>query len=167
MTYSEFNQAQETPGEKEKILASPDNVKMERAGSQRWLVVQAPAEKIWPVIREFWNELGFAVRVENPDTGVMETEWVDPADITKDENQNYLALHITSYQKESKGKKHRPPSPIFEFRFSISARPEKTLGIFKLRFARDPPGGWLMSGPEIKNRDSRIPTPRQWPSTTT
>ena len=32
MTYSEFNQAQETPGEKEKILASPDNVKMERAG---------------------------------------------------------------------------------------------------------------------------------------
>ena len=90
MTYSEFNQAQETPGEKEKILASPDNVKMERAGSQRWLVVQAPAEKIWPVIREFWNELGFAVRVENPDTGVMETEWVDPADITKDENQNYL-----------------------------------------------------------------------------
>ena len=90
MTYSEFNQAQENPGEKEKILASPDNVKIERAGSQRWLVVQAPPEKIWPVIREFWNELGFAVRVESPDTGVMETEWVDPADITKDENQNYL-----------------------------------------------------------------------------
>jgi outer membrane protein assembly factor BamC len=53
-------------------------------------VVQAPPEKIWPVIREFWNELGFAVRVENPDIGVMETEWVDPADITKDGNENYL-----------------------------------------------------------------------------
>ncbi len=90
MTYSEFNQAQETPGEKEKILASPDNVKMERAGSQRWLVVQAPPEKIWPVIREFWNELGFAVRVENPDTGVMETEWVDPSSITKNDDGSYL-----------------------------------------------------------------------------
>ncbi len=90
MTYSEFNQAQENPTEKEKILQSSDSVRIERAGSQRWLVVQAPAEKIWPVIREFWNELGFAVRVENPDIGVMETEWVDPADITKDSNQNYL-----------------------------------------------------------------------------
>ena len=90
MTYSEFNQAQENPSEKEKILQSSDSVRIERAGSQRWLVVQAPAEKIWPVIREFWNELGFAVRVENPDIGVMETEWVDPADITKDSNQNYL-----------------------------------------------------------------------------
>ena len=90
MTYSEFNQAQDTPGEKEKILASPDNVKMERAGSQRWLIVQAPPEKIWPVIREFWNELGFAVRVENPDTGVMETEWVDPSSITKNDDGSYM-----------------------------------------------------------------------------
>ncbi len=90
MTYSEFNQAQENPGEKEKILSNPDNVRMERAGSQRWLVVDAPPEKIWPVIREFWNELGFAVRVENPDTGVMETEWVDPSTITKNDDGSYL-----------------------------------------------------------------------------
>lgn len=90
MTYSEFNQAQENPSEKEKVLQSSDNVRIERAGSQRWLVVQASPEKVWPVIRDFWNELGFAVRVENPDIGVMETEWVDPADITKDSNQNYL-----------------------------------------------------------------------------
>ncbi|HEY0268002.1 MAG TPA: outer membrane protein assembly factor BamC, partial [Methyloradius sp.] len=45
---------------------------------------------IWPVIREFWSELGFAVRVENPQTGVMETEWVDPSSLTKDDNGNYL-----------------------------------------------------------------------------
>jgi outer membrane protein assembly factor BamC len=53
-------------------------------------VVQAPPEKIWPVIREFWAELGFAVRVENPETGVMETEWVNPSGLTKDENGSYL-----------------------------------------------------------------------------
>ena len=74
----------------ESILPNPDNVRMERAGSQRWLVVDAPPEKVWPVIREFWNELGFAVRVENPETGVMETEWVDPSSITKDDKGNYL-----------------------------------------------------------------------------
>lgn len=90
-TYSSYSQSQAEQGEaQEKILPNPDNVRLERAGSQRWLVVDAPAEKIWPVIREFWAELGFAVRVENPQTGVMETEWVDPSSLTKDEKGNYL-----------------------------------------------------------------------------
>ncbi|OIQ86910.1 outer membrane protein assembly factor BamC [mine drainage metagenome] len=90
-TYSSYNQEQTGPQpEEEKLLSSPDNVKLERAGSQRWLVVQAPPEKVWPVVREFWTDLGFAVRVENPQTGVMETEWVDPADLTKDDKGNYL-----------------------------------------------------------------------------
>lgn len=89
-TYSSYSQQGETPAEQEKILPSPSNVKLERAGSQRWLVVQAPPEKVWPLIREFWSELGFAVRVENSDTGVMETEWVDPSSLTQDEKGNYL-----------------------------------------------------------------------------
>jgi outer membrane protein assembly factor BamC len=77
-TYNTYNQAQEgqEPGV-EKVLPTSEGVRMEKAGAQRWLVVNAPAEKIWPVVREFWIEQGFAVRVENPDTGVMETEWIE------------------------------------------------------------------------------------------
>jgi outer membrane protein assembly factor BamC len=90
-TYSSYSQGQnESPLEQEKILPNADNVSLERAGAQRWLVVQAPPEKIWPVIREFWGELGFAVRVENPETGVMETEWLNPQNLTKDEKGGYL-----------------------------------------------------------------------------
>jgi outer membrane protein assembly factor BamC len=90
-TYSQYSEGQGQQEEQtEKILPTSDSVKMERAGSQRWLVVQAPPEKVWPVVREFWNELGFAVRTENPQTGVMETEWVDPSDLTKDKEGNYL-----------------------------------------------------------------------------
>ena len=90
-TYSQYSEGQgQQEDQTEKILPTSDSVKMERAGSQRWLVVQAPPEKIWPVVREFWNELGFAVRTENPQTGVMETEWVDPSDLTKDKEGNYL-----------------------------------------------------------------------------
>jgi outer membrane protein assembly factor BamC len=77
-TYNNYNQAQE--GQEvgvEKILPTSDGVRMEKAGAQRWLVVNAPAERIWPVVREFWIDQGFAVRVENPDTGVMETEWIE------------------------------------------------------------------------------------------
>lgn len=77
-TYNTYNQAQEgqEPGV-EKVLPTSDGVRLEKAGAQRWLVVNAPAEKIWPAVREFWVEQGFAVRVENPDTGVMETEWIE------------------------------------------------------------------------------------------
>ena len=90
-TYSQYSEGQVQQEEQtEKILPTSDSVKMERAGSQRWLVVQASPEKVWPVVREFWNELGFAVRTENPQTGVMETEWVDPSDLTKDKEGNYL-----------------------------------------------------------------------------
>lgn len=89
-TYSSYSQGQGSVLEQERILPNPENVRMERAGAQRWLVVDAPPEKVWPVIREFWNDLGFAVRVENPETGVMETEWVDPSSITKDDKGNYL-----------------------------------------------------------------------------
>jgi outer membrane protein assembly factor BamC len=90
-SYSSYSQAQE--GQEvgvEKVLPTPDGVRLERAGSQRWLVVNAPAEKIWPVIREFWIEQGFAVRVENAQTGVMETEWIDADAVKKDERGNAL-----------------------------------------------------------------------------
>jgi outer membrane protein assembly factor BamC len=90
-TYSTYAQGEANqPQEAEKLLPTSDSVKFEHAGSQRWLVVQAPPEKVWPVIRDFWTELGFAVRVEDPQTGVMETEWVDPADLVKDAKGNYL-----------------------------------------------------------------------------
>ena len=49
-TYSAYSQGQTGPQpEEEKLLSSPDNVKLERAGSQRWLVVQAAPEKVWPI----------------------------------------------------------------------------------------------------------------------
>jgi outer membrane protein assembly factor BamC len=73
----------------EKVLPTSEGVRLEKAGAQRWLVVNASAERIWPAVREFWIEQGFAVRVENPDTGVMETEWIE-ADAIKaqDEKKN-------------------------------------------------------------------------------
>ncbi len=87
-SYSAYSKAQEDqePGV-EKVLRTPDGVRMEKAGIQRWLVVDAPAEKVWPVVREFWLEQGFAVRVENADTGVMETEWTRADDIKVEDDK--------------------------------------------------------------------------------
>lgn len=85
--YSTYSQAQESQeAGVEKVLATPDGVRLEKSGAQRWLVVSAPAEKVWPVIREFWADQGFAVRSENAQLGVMETEWIDAEAIKKDES---------------------------------------------------------------------------------
>lgn len=90
-SYSTYSQAQtEEDVGVEKILTTPEGVRLEKSGAQRWLVVNAPAEKIWPLVREFWVDMGFAVRVENPQLGVMETEWIDSDAINaKNESGGY------------------------------------------------------------------------------
>jgi len=59
------------------VLPEFDKVRVERAGTQRWLVVQEPPEKIWPLIKDFWQENGFLIRLEVPEAGVMETDWAE------------------------------------------------------------------------------------------
>lgn len=59
------------------VLPQVEKMRVERSGSQRWLVVAGTPEKIWPGIKEFWQELGFIVNVELPDAGIMETDWAE------------------------------------------------------------------------------------------
>lgn len=51
------------------------DVRIERSGDQRWLVTNLPADKLWPILRNFWQESGLTVTVDKPDVGVMETDW--------------------------------------------------------------------------------------------
>ena len=53
------------------------DVRMERAGAQRWLVVSRPADKIWDELREFWTGNGFTLTTDAPELGIMETEWAE------------------------------------------------------------------------------------------
>lgn len=51
--------------------------KVERQGNHRWLVVTVPEDKAWNVTKAFWQENGFILKNENPQTGVMETDWAE------------------------------------------------------------------------------------------
>jgi outer membrane protein assembly factor BamC len=59
------------------VLPEQDNIRLERAGTQRWLVVKGEPDQVWPVVKEFWQETGFIVNTENPQSGVMETDWAE------------------------------------------------------------------------------------------
>jgi outer membrane protein assembly factor BamC len=59
------------------VLPQPEHMRIERAGTQRWLVVDQPPDKMWPLVREFWQENGFLIKLEQPEIGVMETDWAE------------------------------------------------------------------------------------------
>jgi len=59
------------------VLPQVDNVRLERLGAERWLVVQEAPDKVWPVVREFWLERGFLIKQESPEVGVLETDWAE------------------------------------------------------------------------------------------
>jgi outer membrane protein assembly factor BamC len=59
------------------VLPPAKNVKLERKDTQRWLLVNDKAENIWPVVKEFWQENGLVLKIENPQVGIMETEWAE------------------------------------------------------------------------------------------
>ena len=57
------------------LLPEVENARIERSGGQRWLVISMAPEEAWPRLRDFWIDQGFAVETEEPDIGVMETDW--------------------------------------------------------------------------------------------
>ncbi len=59
------------------VLPAVDKMRVDRAGTQRWLVVAEPPEKLWPIVRDFWQENGFLLAVNLPEAGVMETDWAE------------------------------------------------------------------------------------------
>jgi len=52
-------------------------VRIERAGNQRWLVVNRPADQLWGPVRDFWQENGFLLTLDQQNLGIMETDWAE------------------------------------------------------------------------------------------
>lgn len=96
-TYSTYNRDKAalpaaTPSS---VLPKIDNARIERAGTQHWLVVKAAPDKVWPVIKEFWLENGFVLKRETPEAGIMETDWSENrSKIPQDPIRNALGRFI-------------------------------------------------------------------------
>ena len=48
-----------------------------RDGDVRWLQVPQTADQLWPQLRQFWLDAGFALEVDDPAGGVLETGWAE------------------------------------------------------------------------------------------
>jgi outer membrane protein assembly factor BamC len=108
-TYSSERAGAPRTGSAEVLAAISENkVRVERAGTQRWLVVSQPPEKLWPMVKEFWQELGFLIKIEAPETGVMETDWAENrAKIPQDFIRNVLGKVLEGLYSTSERDKFR------------------------------------------------------------
>jgi outer membrane protein assembly factor BamC len=90
------------------VLPQVERMRVERAGSERWLVVQEPPEKLWPLVKDFWQENGFIIKMEVPEAGVMETDWAENrAKIPQDMIREFLGKMLDSLYSTAERDKFR------------------------------------------------------------
>lgn len=51
------------------------DIRLERQGQTRWLVVNQSPEQVYEKVRAFWSSVGFELVVDQPAAGLMETNW--------------------------------------------------------------------------------------------
>ena len=84
------------------------DVRIERAGNQRWLVVGRPADALWRPVNDFWKENGFVFTLEQPNLGIMETDWAENrAKIPQDFIRNALGKVLDSFYSSGERDKFR------------------------------------------------------------
>lgn len=69
--------SEEADKSKNTVLPDMPDVSIKREGNQRWLVTSKKPEELWPLLRQFWENAGFSFVIDNPTTGILETEWAE------------------------------------------------------------------------------------------
>ena len=86
--------AAKATGKSSEVLPLNTEARLVRAGAERWLVVKTNPDTAWKALRDFWTENGFAIAVEQPTLGIMETDW---AENRADAPQTWLAKQTSKY----------------------------------------------------------------------
>jgi outer membrane protein assembly factor BamC len=110
-TASSYTLAQTVKPDPDKQVVAPKaegDIRIVRDGSQRWLVIKATPEVLWPRIKEFWQDSGFLIDIDSPSTGVMETDWAENrAKIPQDFIRNTLGKVFDSLYSTGERDKFR------------------------------------------------------------
>ena len=106
--YSSERSGQSKASTSSLMPTSVQNVHIERAGTQRWLVIPQSPEAVWPIVKEFWQEMGFLIKIEVPEAGIMETDWAENrAKIPQDPLRTILSTFLDSIYSTAERDKFR------------------------------------------------------------
>lgn len=110
------------------------DVRIERAGSQRWLVVNRPADKLWAPVREFWQDSGFLLALDQENLGIMETDFAEnraklPQDFIRAALGKLLdSVYSTGERDKFRTRLERTPSGATEIYISHRGMVETIVG---------------------------------------
>jgi outer membrane protein assembly factor BamC len=79
-TYSQYEQnqaARNAQGPDDTILPTTPGMKVMRDGDIHWLVVDKPAQDLYPKVVEFWGDQGFTIHSQDPKAGLIQTDWAE------------------------------------------------------------------------------------------
>lgn len=105
-----------------------------RDGSQRWLIVHQAPEKLWPQIKDFWQDNGFLISLDSPQSGVMETDWAEnrakiPQDfLRKTIGKIFDSLYSTGERDKFRTRLERGPNGTTEIYISHRGAEEVLTG---------------------------------------
>jgi len=75
--YAQTQQQAQSMSAADRVLPQQEGIEVMRDGNLRWLVVDRPAEQIYPQIIEFWGDQGFTIHSQDPRAGLIETDWAE------------------------------------------------------------------------------------------
>lgn len=59
------------------VLPTSQKMSLEGVPGRRVLLVNEPADRLYPALRQFWLDQGFELAVEQPQLGLIETDWAE------------------------------------------------------------------------------------------
>lgn len=57
--------------------ADPEIAGVDPLAGEQWVVIQGNKSEIWPRLRDFWTSQGYKLDLDDPELGVMETDWLE------------------------------------------------------------------------------------------
>lgn len=62
----------------EQVLPRFADMRVRRQGGARWLEIDADPAALWPKLHDFWSHAGVELAREEPQLGIMQSEWIEP-----------------------------------------------------------------------------------------
>ncbi len=59
------------------VLPETPGLKIQSSGANRWLEVSQEAGRVYPKLIDFWVDSGFTINRDNPQAGLIETDWAE------------------------------------------------------------------------------------------
>jgi len=76
-TVVSFSGSEETRDKNTKILQNNSDVRVERSGQRRWLIINKSSDIVWESAKDFLRQEGFSIKKSNKKIGILETDFLE------------------------------------------------------------------------------------------